>query len=153
MLKKVVIYDMDGCLVNSLHRYRSVNGKIDLQYWLDNEHKAYQDSLLPLVEKYQAELLDPECYVIIATARVMNTPDQQFLINILGVPDKLISRNGRDDHRKGADLKIAGLRFLNQLKQFKDLDKHFFEDNAEYLKPVCDFLQCKGTYIPSKQGH
>lgn len=153
-MKKIVIYDMDGCIVNSLHRYRvKENGKIDLQHWLDNEHKAMQDSLLPLADQYQEQIADSDYYVIIATARVLNKPDLEFIKNVLGEPDKVISRDGRDDMRGGAELKIEGLRFLNNLKQFKQVEKTFFEDNAEYLKPVCDFLNCRGVYIPSKQGH
>lgn len=154
-MKKIVIYDMDGCLVDSLHRYRIITetNKIDLQYWLDNEHKAMQDKLLPLAGQYKQQLENPDYYVIIATARVLKAPDWDFINNILGRPDKVISRNGRDDTRGGAELKIQGLRFLMNLKQFKDADKHFYEDNVAYLKPVCDFLDCKGTYIPSVQGH
>ncbi len=94
-MKQIVIYDMDGCLVNSLHRYRVVaeTQKIDLQYWLDNEHKAMLDELLPLAEQYQAQLLDDDIYVIIATARVLNAPDWEFINDVLGLPDKVISRN------------------------------------------------------------
>lgn len=154
-MKKIVIYDMDGCLVDSLHRYRIIpeTQKIDLQYWVDNAHKAMNDKLLPLAKIYQEQLKDPDYYVVIATARVLNKPDWQFIHTVLGTPNKVISRQGIDDRRGGAELKIQGLRFLNNLKQFRDTPKHFFEDNVEYLKPVCDFLNCHGTYTPSLQGH
>jgi hypothetical protein len=151
---KIFIYDMDGCIVNSLHRYRvKDNGKIDLQYWRDNEYRTMQDTLLPLAEQYQEQLLDDNCYVIIATARIVDELSMQFIKEILGMPDKIIGRKCSSDLRGGAELKINGLRYLKNLKQFKNAEKHYFEDNTDYLRDVCDFLDCHGTYIPSKQGH
>ena len=62
-IKKIAIYDMDGTIVNSLHRYRTIDGKIDLQYWRDNEHRAMQDTLLPLSEQYKKDIADNNTYV------------------------------------------------------------------------------------------
>ena len=70
-IKKVSIYDMDGTIVCSLHRYRTIvdeNGeRIDLNYWRENQDLALNDSLLPLAEQYKKDLKDESCYVIIAT--------------------------------------------------------------------------------------
>jgi len=153
MIRRVSIYDMDGTIVCSMHRYRTnENGKIDLQYWRENEYRAMSDSLLPLAEQYKADIADPECYVIIATARVMNDPDWQFVNEILGKPDYLISR-GANDTRSGGELKIKGLQKFFNLKNFRNAVAVFYEDNTAYLKAVCDHFNIRGVYIPSQQGH
>jgi hypothetical protein len=151
-IRKVSIYDMDGTIVCSMHRYRAVDGKIDLQYWRDNQHLAMNDSLLPMAKQYQADLSDPACYVIIATARVMNEPDYAFVQNVLGQPDYLISRN-EGDSISGGKLKINGLTKFFNLKNFANAEFTFYEDNATYLKTVCDKFGIRGVYVPSSQGH
>lgn len=151
-IKKIAIYDMDGTIVCSLHRYRTINGKIDLAYWRDNEHLAMQDSLLPLAKQYQKDLQDPNCYVIIATARIIRQPDMDFINNILGKPNYIISRK-ENDHTSGGLLKIRGLAKFFNLGNFKNAVAVFYEDNATYLKTVCDRFNIHGVYIPSKQGH
>lgn len=155
---RVNIYDMDGTIVDSSHRYRTivdpVTGveKIDLEYWRANEYRAMDDGLLPLAEQYRKDLQDPNTYVIIATARVMNAPDWQFVTDILGLPDYFISRNPGDTI-SGSKLKINGLQKLFNLMPFRAAETTFYEDNTSYLKAVCDHFQIRGVYIPSKQGH
>jgi hypothetical protein len=153
-MKKIAIYDMDGTIVCSLHRYRAIDNKIDLQYWRDNEYLAMNDSLLPLAEQYKKDLKDNDCFVIIATARILREPDYLFIDTILGKPNHIISRKD-NDNRSGGLLKILGLKKLFSLKQFSKV-KHnavFYEDNTSYLKAVCDYFNITGVYIPSKQGH
>ncbi len=152
MIKQVKIYDMDGTIVCSLHRYNVIDGKIDLKYWRDNQHKAYNDSLLPLAKQYQEDLKNPDTYVIIATARVLNEPDMRFINDKLGKPDYIISRKD-GDNISGGLLKIKGLQKFFNLKNFKDAAFTFYEDNTTYLKTVCDKFNIIGVYIPSKQGH
>jgi hypothetical protein len=154
---KLRIYDMDGTIVDSMHRYRTIIGpdnieRIDLDYWRENEYKAMDDGLLPLANQYMEDLEDTETYVIIATARVIQGPDLQFIDEILGKPDYLISRK-MGDHQSGKTLKINGLQKFFNLKQFKTADAIFYEDNIQYLKAVCDHFNITGVYIPSKQGH
>lgn len=156
-IKRVQVYDMDGTIVCSIHRYRTIvqpNGveRIDLAYWRENEHRAMDDSLLPMAEQYKKDLQDPETYVIIATARVLHSPDRQFIREVLGDPDHIISR-AADDCRSGGLLKILGLAKFRNLKPFRDAEWVFYEDNATYLKTVCDHFGIRGVYIPSKQGH
>ena len=152
-IKRVRVYDMDGTIVCSLHRYRTIEGnRIDLEYWRDNQYKAMDDNLLPLAEQYKMDLLDENCYVIIATARVMGPADYEFVDKILGKPDYLISR-GECDIRSGGQLKIKGLQKFFNLKNFRDAEITFYEDNIQYLKAVCDKFNIRGVYIPSKQGH
>jgi len=156
MIKRVHIYDMDGTIVCSLHRYKTretENGeRIDLQHWLDNEPKAFYDDLLPLAEQYKRDLADPETMVVIATARVINNPDRWFIRNRLGEPDYLISREGRKDKRSGSLLKIMGIKALLSTFTIKP-ELHFWEDNIEYLEKVCHAVGAVPHYVPSKQGH
>ena len=153
-IQKVRIYDMDGTIVCSLHRYRTTysGDRIDLEYWRDNQHKAMEDSLLPLARDYKLDLKDENTYVIIATARVMGPADYEFVDKILGKPDYLISR-GNGDIRSGGLLKVKGLQKFFNLKNFRGAEITFYEDNIQYLKTVCDKFGIRGVYIPSKQGH
>ena len=155
-IKRLAIYDMDGTIVDSSHRYRTVltdtGERIDLDYWRENEYRAMDDQLLPLAQQYRADLLDPECYVVIATARVMHDPDWKFVREVLGEPDYFISRKDGDT-QSGKTLKINGLAKFFNLNNFKSAEFTFFEDNVDYLKAVCDRFNIRGVYIPSKQGH
>lgn len=155
-ITRVAIYDMDGTIVDSSHRYRTIvddaGERIDLDYWRENEALAMNDGLLPLYEQYRKDLQDENCYVIIATARVMNSPDWQFVDEILGKPDYFISRKSGDS-QSGKTLKISGLAKFFNLVTFKNADFVFYEDNVSYLKAVCDRFGIRGVYIPSKQGH
>ena len=152
-MKQIRIYDMDGTIVCSLHRYKTIDNKIDLQYWRDNEYRAGDDSLLPLAEQYKMDLADKDTFVIIATARILREADNHFINTVLGKPDYIISRKDNDS-RSGGLLKVLGLKKLFSLKQFhKVKDIIFYEDNTSYLKAVCDYFNITGVYIPSKQGH
>ncbi len=155
-ITKVSIYDMDGTIVCSLHRYKTIvddNGeRIDLDYWRENEYRAMDDSLLPLATQYREDLKNENCFVIIATARVLRAPDYTFINDILGEPDYIISRTDGDTV-SGGKLKIAGLAKFFNLKPFKDAEFTFYEDNTTYLKAVCDRFNIRGVYVPSKQGH
>ena len=155
-IQRIAIYDMDGTIVDSSHRYRTVQTlvgeRIDLEYWRANEYRAMDDGLLPLAQQYMQELRDPSVYVVIATARVMHGPDWQFVNEVLGAPDYFISR-ADGDTQSGSTLKIKGLQKLFNLRQFRGLPAVFYEDNTSYLKAVCDHFNITGVYIPSKQGH
>ena len=154
MIKEIKIYDMDGTIVDSTHRYKTLEcgTKIDLQFWRDNEYLAYNDSLLPLAEQYKLDIQNPECYVIIATARIIRDEDMRFIKDKLGMPNHIISRK-ENDSRSGGLLKVLGLKKFFNLKNFKSAKAVFFEDNVNYLKTVCDYFNIEGVYIPSKQGH
>lgn len=157
MIERIKVYDMDGTLVDSLHRYRTklVDGveKIDLEYWRENctPEKIMADGFLPLYADYREALNDPATYVIIATAREMTEADWQF-VERMGAPDHFIFRK-TGDTRRGADMKRAGLRKLFSLRQFsKVMHRVFFEDNRDYLA-ICDDLGMVPVLVESKQGH
>ena len=158
MYKRIRVYDMDGTIVDSSHRYRTVTvdgvEKIDLTFWRDNctADKIMADGLLPLAEQYKADIADPETYVIIATARVMQDADFQFIAEKLGQPNQVFHRKANDNSR-GADLKRRQLRRLFSLRQFaKITDRMFFEDNKDYLSISSD-LGMVPVFVPSIQGH
>ena len=155
-ITRVAIYDMDGTIVDSSHRYRTItdeNGeRIDLDYWRENEYRAMGDSLLPMADQYKKDLNDSSVFVIIATARVMHKPDWEFVAEKLGMPDYFISRTDGDS-QSGKTLKINGLAKFFNLAWFRNADIVFYEDNVSYLKAVCDRFGIMGIYIPSVQGH
>ena len=158
MIKQIHIYDIDGTLVDSTHRYRTIvtpEGKlaIDFPYWVENRHRAMDDKLLPLAKQYQAQLKDPSVYVVAATARNMHPTERQHIEQVLGWPQHMIAR--RDgDNRSGALLKVLGLNKLFSLKQFAKVETRFFyEDNQAYLQAVCNAHNCKGIYVESQQGY
>jgi phosphoglycolate phosphatase-like HAD superfamily hydrolase len=154
---KLRIYDMDGTIVDSSHRYRTIIGpdnieRIDLDYWRANEYRAMEDGLLPLAKQYMADIEDSGTYTIIATARVMGDADWKFVNEILGKPNYFISRKAGDS-QSGKTLKIKGLQKFFNLRNFRAADAIFYEDNIQYLKAVCDHFNITGVYIPSVQGH
>lgn len=162
MIKEIKIYDMDGTIVDSSHRYKTVideNGieKIDLPFWRENDipEMIAKDSLLPLAEEYKRDLMNPEIYVIIATARACskNDANYQYIKNMLGMPNKFVHREGIDDSRGGAHLKIQAIKPLLNLKQFKNAIVKIFEDNQKYLQDISQSLNAIPVYIPSNQGH
>lgn len=161
VITEINVFDCDGVLLDSSHRYRTMvrdDGMqvIDLQHWIDNEYRAYSDEALPTaMVEYKASLENPNAYTIIATAAVVCDNRIKCLRDKIGLPDYIIGRNTRADTRGGAELKIAGLKKLFQLKQFATakFNVTMYEDNLSYLSKICKALNCRGVYIPSVQGH
>ena len=156
-IARVSIFDMDGVLVDSSHRYKTLTKPdgtvaIDLDHWRSMEHLAMQDKPGPMFEQYQRELADKNTFVIIATARQLNEPDWQYIREILGEPDFIIWRK-HGDEQSGKTLKANGLAKFFNLISFKGAEFTFYEDNISYLKAVCDRFNIRGVYVPSVQGH
>lgn len=161
MINEIHIFDFDGTLVDSSHRYRTdASGeKIDLQFWIANEGKTLEDSPLPLMDKFKALCEDSNAYALIATARIWCDLSAKFVEMHNVKPNSLVARNGNDDRRGGAKLKIAHVNRLLNLKQFKSVKViHVYEDNYKYLMDIMQAYISKGFevvghYIPSNQGH
>ena len=131
MVDKVEIFDCDGVLVDSSHRYRNLpNGSIDLNYWIANNtpDNVAKDTLLPHINRYRDSLKDAKAYTVIATARQCKMHDLEYFRDRLGFPQKLIFRR-EGDIRKDWVLKAMGLRRLLTLRQFKDAAVTMWEDN------------------------
>jgi hypothetical protein len=165
MIKKIKIYDLDGTLIDSSHRYRAKDNRIDLAHWRENDtpDKVMQDSFLDLYEWLKVDLERKDTFVIFATARacVENDHNYEFLKVHNIVPDMFIHRQGNSDTRGGAELKIAAIKPLLNLKQFQNATIHIFEDNINYLHDMVtalkgDFEKGRkviGHFVPSIQGH
>jgi phosphoglycolate phosphatase-like HAD superfamily hydrolase len=158
MIKDFHIFDFDGTLADSSHRYRvGDNGKIDLQHWIANEHLALLDRPLPLLNTYRDLMLSRGHYPMIATARIWCHLSAQW-VQEHGIAAHVVARLSRTDTRGGADLKITGVRRLLNLKQFSQVERvHVYEDNLDYLRDICDHFsgdyETVANFIPSNQGH
>lgn len=163
LIKKCYIFDIDGVLLDSSHRYKLVLSKegkarLDLEHWRANEHRTVEDKPLPLSEHYKKVLKQKNSFVIIATSRIMSAVDYQVIETKLGKPHALISR--LTNEQKGGDLKLNGIiRTLADLKLTNINTFHIFEDNATYLKHIADGIKQQynvqpfAHYIVSSQGH
>ena len=160
---RLFIYDIDGVLLDSSHRYRTVligEGieKIDLDHWRKNEKHCKKDKPLELANGYKKRLNQKNAYVIIATSRIIKSRDYRAIRTKLGLPHALISRN--NDNQKGGMLKLHGILGIMdkaKLSHIKKID--IYEDNIEYLKIIADGLKNalgiipNAHYITSNQGH
>lgn len=156
MIKRLHIFDFDGTLVDSSHRYRTMpcGTRIDLQHWIDNECHTMGDSLLPLVARFRELVASSEDYVIIATARIWCELSAAFAEKHDLIPNTVYARRDRKDTRGGAALKITAVKRLLNLKQFSAVENiHVYEDNHDYLNSMCAALNAHGHFFPSNQGH
>lgn len=158
-IKLIHIYDIDGTLISSSHRYRTAEcGKrIDLEYWREHDIERFivKDSPLPHLAQYKQDLQNPEIYVILATARacVKGDTNYAYIKHRMGNPDKFVHRMGIDDNRGGSELKVQAIKPLLNLKQFSNAAVHIWEDNIDYLNDMVCRLNGIGHLIPSTQGH
>lgn len=153
MLTKIHIFDLDGVLVDSSHRYRNLsNGAIDLEYWRAHALPIFmeRDTLLPMAKQYKSDLRNPEVYTVICTSRAYHQDNINYIYDHLGLPDKLIMRpvgNLETDHL----LKFRQLQRILNLKQFSKLTKRFWDDNVKSVYVVSELgVQC--CLIESNQG-
>lgn len=162
MKTSIHIFDLDGTLIDSSHRYRTIIGtdgkpRIDLDFWLSNVHRCMDDTLLPLADHAMHLMDDPSAVVIAATARQMTPLDYRSLSSLFGdrfAFDTIVSRRINDNRTKGADMKIAGIRaVLDEMGLSHIQDRTFYEDNLDYLHKVCEAIGAKPIYIQSKQGY
>lgn len=149
------VFDCDGVLVDSSHRYRNLpSGSIDLEYWLENctPEKIAADKLLPTAEIYRESLNNPNRYTIIATARQVREPDLEFFRSRLGFPQHLIARKIGETTPDWL-LKIRGLKRLLNLRQFRNRAVTVWEDNPITLHQFSQVMpHWKLHHIRSNQG-
>ena len=156
------VFDIDGVLLDSTHRYRTIqteNGeKLDLAHWRKNEKFCYHDRPLVLAEKYKKLLNQKNAYVIIATSRIIKRNDYRLIKVKLGLPHAIVSRN--NNAQKGGFLKLQGILSVMDKANLYNIKKiNIYEDNIEYLKIMADGLknalniQPNAFYIVSNQGH
>lgn len=155
-IKHIHIFDCDGVLLDSTHRYRTMpcGMRIDLDHWRENStpEMIAKDKPLPMANWYKQFLADPEHYVIIATARVCQQADHDVIAQKLGKPQYFICRR-EGDSQSGTTLKLKGLRKLLNLRQFRNAAITVYEDNVTYLNGIADAIGANKHYCPSPQGH
>lgn len=153
MIKQINIYDLDGVLVDTSHRYRTnPDGTIDLDYWMmmRSRKSIAKDRILPLAKQYIADNLRDDTYTIICTSRTWHVDDIEFIVGRLGAPDKLIMRP-ENNWQPDDVLKLQALKSFFQLKQFRDIPKTFWDDNRRNLNAV-SLLGVRCIYVQSNQG-
>jgi len=150
MIKRVSIWDLDGTVICSAHRYRNLpDGKtIDLDYWIKNStpEKIKLDKLLPLVETMQGDIVNKDCYTVVCTARVCQDADYDYVRDNIGTVDKFLSRPF-GNREQDAKLKIKQLRWLTTLKQFVSLPKAMFEDNPHNVQAIGAALNIEMIHV------
>ena len=150
MFKKIHVYDCDGVLVDTAHRYRNKpDGTIDLDYWIANRTRENiaKDKILPLAKNYLDDCINPEIFTILCTSRVYNALDIEFIIGRLGAPDKLLMRPV-DNMEGDAALKAKQLLRIFNLIQFQKLPRTLWEDNKKNIAVLQDFFT-HTIYVPS----
>lgn len=151
MFRQLFVFDLDGVLVDTSHRYRNKpDGTIDLDYWfaMRTPENIAKDTLLHHSRVYFEANADPRIYTIICTSRMYNVMDIEFIVGYLGAPNKLLMRP--EDERLSPDgqLKRRQLQRIFNLKQFKGLPKFLWEDNKGNIEALHDIFD-NVTYVPS----
>ena len=130
MQKPIYIFDLDGTVIDSSHRFTgTAEGKVNLAKWIEDSTREniFKDSLLPLA-KFMKALMKANQNVWICTARNMSKDDFDFLAE-KGIKAKTILCRKDGDHRADAEMKTAKLKRLFNLKQFQNAEKIMFDDN------------------------
>ena len=142
----LIVYDLDGTLIDSSHRYRNKPcGSIDLEYWFANAtpENIAKDKLKPLVNKFRRHAMESSADVIICTARTMSDADYDFLEEHgLHIVPCLSREPG--DNRSDADIKEELIDAYLDLFHHKCIDDTrviVYEDNLS----VIDRLRSRGA--------
>ena len=148
MIDRIHVYDLDGVLVDTSHRYRNKpDGSIDLDYWFMKRHLIDQDTLLPLVSQYRQDCALPNIYTVVCTARNEHGADKAFINERIAQPNLLIMRPWNDNTRD-AVLKRRQLQRIFNLRQFSKLPRKLWEDNLKNINSLRDlFTAC--YHVPS----
>tara|TARA_Y100000310_G_scaffold328696_1_gene397246 strand:- start:2364 stop:2828 length:465 start_codon:yes stop_codon:yes gene_type:complete len=152
MMKNITIFDLDGTCIDSGHRQNTLpDGTLDISKWLENAtpEKIFQDKLMPLAQQINKRAKAGD-FTIVCTARIMTFADFEFLMNEGINPNMILSRKD-GDMRPDGEMKLAKLKSLFNLKQFRDKNKIMFDDAASVrstlrglLDAVIDPLKING---------
>ena len=138
-----VIYDLDGTVIDSAHRYTMLpNGDIDLAAWIaDNTREnCFKDGLLPTVKTLRRDYR-AGCNIIICTARVLSEWDYEFFM-ANDIPYHVMLDRPLDCKSPDALLKEFQLRLYAHSKGISWVrfceTAMFFEDNIVTLEHMND---------------
>ena len=134
---RIVIYDLDGTIVDSSHRIKLLeNGSLDLEHWKQNSTKEniFKDDLLPMYAQLVRDYKQGEI-VVICTARELGKWDLEYIHSMGIYYDYIVSRP-KGISTKDEILKKAQLRHFWNFKQFKKMPKTFADDRQENLDEI-----------------
>lgn len=98
---KTFIYDLDGTVVDSSHRYKAnEDGTVDIAHWRQHSTRQHimKDQLMPLAQHWK-NAVKAGHLVIVCTARVLKSADVEFLRKNGLFAHLILSRDGEADPR------------------------------------------------------
>ena len=136
MAQPIMIFDLDHTVICSRHRQLTrPDGSLCLESWRVNStrEKIFQDSLLPLAG-WMRRGYNHGAEIIICTARVISEHDLDFLDHKRLKYHHILARDGFNDNRPDAMLKVTKLTpfFYTRDKR----DAVMFDDNQHVLAAV-----------------
>lgn len=135
-MKNIIIFDLDGTVIDSAHRTpNKPDGTLDLQAYLNlrSHENIMKDTLLPLAKAMRS--LFSENYIIIATARNIDASDYEFLEKHNLPFHKFFSREWGCMERD-ASLKLRQIKKLLNLKQFRGKPCYMFDDASPVIREM-----------------
>jgi len=133
-LRFVVIFDLDGTIINSDHRTpNNSDGTLNLKAYREKHtaENVAKDTLLPLASVMKAAQ-DSGAYVVILTARDMRQFDYDYLTQHGLMYHKIMSRDNcrsKSHYNSGdGEYKVKWIRPLLNLKQFQNKPVVMFDD-------------------------
>tara|TARA_R100000008_G_C3583251_1_gene170140 strand:+ start:211 stop:750 length:540 start_codon:yes stop_codon:yes gene_type:complete len=136
--KKVVVFDLDGTVIDSTHRTpNNPDGTLDLQGYYKNRTREniFKDTLLPLADLMREKFKSGQYHVVICTAREIDDDDLDFLAyNDLPFHEILDRNNCRKKYHWGLpDPEYK----TKQLKKYKHTEYTFYDD----AKPTIELFE------------
>ena len=128
-IKKIVVFDLDGTLVDSSHRTpNNSDGTLDLQGYYKDRTRAniFKDTLLPLAEVMRERYRSGNYHVVVCTAREIDQDDLEFLeYHGLKYHEILERNNCRKKYHWG----LPDPQYkTKQLKEYKHTEYTFYDD-------------------------
>lgn len=129
------VFDLDDTVIDSNHRRRFHDGRLDLDHWIKNRTREniFKDTLLPLAKIMRGVYLDGH-EVVISTSRNISVDDIDFLSENGLLYHKVYSRT-LGDSRSPVELKKEHFQ-----KMFSERDVYtiFYEDHTNVRKMASD---------------
>jgi hypothetical protein len=144
MIKEIHVYDVDGVLLDSVHRHKfNEDGTLDFFHYFKNStpEKLEQDKILPMVTRYIASCVNPNVYAVICSVRSNEPKHINSIIRKLGKPDlMLLVGETKPPCTPGDKLKRKKLGPLFNLKQFQNVPRYLWEDSQKNIDTLKDLF-------------
>lgn len=141
-----VIFDLDGTVICSKHRYRNLpNGSIDLDYWfaMRTPENIAKDSLLPLASTMKR--LFERHMIVVCTARTMCDDDFQYLADNELYYHAILYR-AVDDLRSDAAMKVSLLNEYFRSEGYarpRHANTIMYDDNERVIQAmIANHIHC-----------